>query len=382
MRGHIRKRGSSWAVVLSLGRDPTTGRKRQKWYTHRTQRDAQAHLAQLLVQVQAGAGMPPSRLLLKDYLEQWLRDDVAGRLAPTTESIYASAVGRHLVPRLGHVPISRLSAPAIQGHLNTMLADGLSPATVHQVCRSLNTALNTAVAWGLLIRNPCAQVKRPRVDQRTPTIWDEEQLRLFFAEAKRSSPCYRLYLFLLLTGVRPGEALALRWSSVDLGTGTVTIREKFYRLGGRQVWGPTKTHRQHAVSIPPVLVGELRRHGEEQRTQQARRGEEYEDAGLVFCQPNGNPLHERNIYRRDFQRLARRAGLPPIRLYDLRHCNATHLADLGTPVHITQRRLGHRNATTALRYYTHVIPSSERAAADRLADHLLGQNPDPRISRD
>lgn len=111
-------------------------------------------------------------------------------------------------------------------------------------------------------------------------------------------------------------------------------------------------------------------------------GERYENRDLVFRQPEGKPLPAHNIGRRDFRRVAKRAGLPQIRLYDLRHCNATHLADQGTQVHIVQRRLGHRSPTTALRYYTHVIPDTERAAADRLADRLLGRDPDSRNSRE
>ena len=84
---------------------------------------------------------------------------------------------------------------------------------------------------------------------------------------------------------------------------------------------------------------------------------------------DGRPLHEHNIERRDFRRVAKRAGLPPIRFYDLQD---SHLAGQGGPVHIVQRRLGHRSPTTALRYYTHVIPDTERAAADHLADRRLG----------
>ena len=369
-------------MVIPLGRDPQTGKKRQLWRSYRTRREAEAQLGRLLAQVQAGDVVPPSRLRTGDYLERWLRDDVGGRLAPTTEAIYTFAVRRYILPALGHIALSRLSAPAIQGCLNAMLLRGLAGATVHQVSRALNTALNTAVEWGLLARNPCKYVKAPCVDQRAATIWDEEQVRLFLAEAKRSSRYYRLYLGIILTGMRPGEALALRWPNIDLVAGEIAVHEKFYRLGRRQLWGTTKTHRQYAVSIPPILVEELRRHREEQQKQKSLLGEEYEEASLVFCQPNGRPLHERNIGRRDFRRVIARAGLPRIRLYDLRHCNATHLAEQGTPIHIVQRRLGHRSPTTTLKYYTHVIPATERAAADRLADRLLGYDQDTGISRD
>ena len=372
MRGQIRKRGKSWAVIIYLGRDPQTGKKRRKWYTHRTQREAEAHLNQLLVQMQAGAGVPPSRLLVRDYFSQWLLDDVAGRLAPTTEAIYAYGIRRHLIPALGHMPLSRLSAPALQSCLNNMLSRGLSAATVHQVYRTAHAALGTAVHWGLLLRNPCAYVKPPHVDRRDATIWDEEQVRLFLVEARRSSAHYRLYLTILLGGLRPGEALALRWDDVNLVLGMITIRQKFYRMGAKQLWGATKTHRQYAVSIPRPLVDELRTLQKEQAAQRRQWNGSCEDRGLVFCQFSGRPLHERNIARRDFCRVAKRAGLRRIRLYDLRHCNATHLADQGTPIHVVQRRLGHSSPSTTLRYYTHVLPDTERAAVDRLAERLLG----------
>jgi len=115
--------------------------------------------------VQAGAGAPPTRLLLGDLLETWLRDDVAGRLAPTTETIYTFAVRHYLTPALGAIPCSRLSALAIQGSMNGLLAQGLSPATVHQVYRTLRTALGVAVRWGLLLRNP-APTPDPLTSQR------------------------------------------------------------------------------------------------------------------------------------------------------------------------------------------------------------------------
>ena len=102
---------------------------------------------------------------------------------------------------------------------------------------------------------------------------------------------------------------------------------------------------------------------------------------LVFSQLDGQPLHERNISRRDFRRVTGRAGLPRIRLYDLRHCAATLLVDQGTPVHIVQQRLGHSSPATTLRYYTHVLPDAERAAAETLAALLLNGVRDPGVSR-
>ena len=179
-----------------------------------------------------------------------------------------------------------------------------------------------------------------------------------------------LYLTIILTGARPGEALALRWRSVNLVVGEIVLREKLYRLGRRQVWGATKTHRHDAVPVPQLLAGVLVQHRQDQNRWRARLGDGYDDQGLVFAQPNGRPLHARNLYRRDFTRTARRAGLPHIRLYDLRHCHATCLAESGVPVHILQRQLGHKSAAVTMRYYVHPLRDA-RAAVDALATRLL-----------
>lgn len=123
--------------------------------------------------------------------------------------------------------------------------------------------------WGLLAGNVCDRVKPPGKRRcKELHIWDEEQVRLFLAEAKRSSEHYPLYLALRTTGARPGELLGLREQDVDLVTGAITIRQKFYRLGGskrdgepnRLIFAEPKTDKgRRTIEIPPSLVEELRR---------------------------------------------------------------------------------------------------------------------------
>jgi integrase len=206
-------------------------------------------------------------------------------------------------------------------------------------------------------------------------------VRLFLAEARRSSPHYRLYLTLILTALRPCEGLGLHWSSVELECARLTVRTTFSRLGRQQIWGNTKTHQVYTLSLPDVLVCELRALREEQAVSRRVMGSGFHDQDLVFCQPTGSPLHEHNLSQRDFLGVLRRAGLPRIRLYDLRHCHATFLAHQGTPVSVTQRRLGHTDPTTTLRYYIHDLPDLQKDAADRLATRLLGHDRDPEDSR-
>ena len=338
MRGHIRKRGKAWAVVVYIGSE--NGKDRYKWYSHKTQRDAEAHLAQLLVQVQAGGGIPSGRKKVDDFLEEWLRDYAQGRVAPTTFDKYQRAVRLHIVPDLGHLPLVRLAPQAIQGWLNRELAGNLRPGSVLAYYNVLHGALTQAVRWGLLVRNPMDMVDPPRAARPEMRVWDEEQVRLFLAEAKRSSEYYPLYLTAMLTGMRQGELLGLSWQDVDLALGIAHIRRTFCRLGGRQIWKEPKSPKsRRAVALPEPVVEVLRCIREGQRRHKNILNEAYEDRGLVFCQQNGRPLHGHNIARRDFRRVAARARVP--RMLDT---------------------------------YSHVLPGMQAEAARLVAEHLLAHD--------
>lgn len=142
--------------------------------------------------------------------------------------------------------------------------------------------------------------------------------------------------------MREGELLGLRWKDVDLTLGVASIQQTFYRLGRQQLFRQPKSEKgRRRLALPPVLVEELRRlkakAEEECRTRgrcpssgcQDRNCACWHDHGLVFCQPNGRPLHAHNITQRDFRKILEKVGLPRIRFHDLRHGNATHLFRLG-----------------------------------------------------
>lgn len=260
MRGHIRKRGNSWNLVLYTGRDPHTGKRQYKWFSYRARREAEVHQAQLLSQLHGGGVLPATRLRVSEFLEQWLQDYVSMNVAPTTRAIYQNAVRRHLAPTLGHVPLQRLSPQAIQGFLREKMEGNLSPASVHIFYRVLREALGHAVRWGLLGPNPCEMVDPPRLRRVETKVLDEEQVRLFLGEAKRSSRFSPLYLMALLTGMRLGELLGLRRKDLDLAMGTVSVQQIFYRLGKRQLFKEPKSAKAtRTIALSPVLVEELRR---------------------------------------------------------------------------------------------------------------------------
>src|SRR3990172_3988024 len=159
MRGHIRRRGKgSWAVVVDLGRDPRTGKRRQLWRSVKgRKREADALLLHLLHQRDLGVDEPPAKLTLGEYLTRWLEDYARVGVSPTTFLPYETCVRRHLSPALGAIPLTKLRPQHIQAYYTQALrrgrADGrggLSPTTVLYHHRVLREALQHAVRWQLL----------------------------------------------------------------------------------------------------------------------------------------------------------------------------------------------------------------------------------------
>ncbi|MDR5703945.1 MAG: site-specific integrase [Armatimonadota bacterium] len=206
-------------------------------------------------------------------------------------------------------------------------------------------------------------------------VWDEEQVRLFLAEARGSSPYHTLHLTAIMAGMRQGELLGLRWQDVDFVRGIARVTQTFYRLGSKQIFKPPKTETSRsAVALPPVVIEELRRLREQQEEYRLLLGPEYAtDLDLIFCQPNGKPLHAHNVVRRDFRRVIERAGLPRIRFHDLRHIHASYLARAGVPPKVAQERLGHSTLTFTMKVYTYTLAGMQEQAARAVASYLLGR---------
>jgi len=228
---------------------------------------------------------------------------------------------------------------------------------------------------GLLSRNVAQATEAPRADHKVmPTIAAEDVLR--FLEAARETPYYTLFYLLLHTGLRRGEALALRWKNVDLGLASLgvsaylSVTETVYKLNGTYIIKEPKTSSgKRRIALSPSLALVLWQHRAEQQAQQALLGKPLADGDFVFAHPDGTPLDPSTVSHA-FNKVIRRAGLPHIRLHDLRHTHASLLLRAGVHPKIVQERLGHSSIRVTLDTYSHVMGGLQEAAAQRFDDFL------------
>lgn len=365
MRGHIRKRGSAWAVVVDVGRDEQ-GRRRQKWHSgFRTKREASEALTEILGQLATSQYVAPSKLTVGRFLEEEWLPAIRTSVRPLTFESYAGNMRNHVVPRLGSVPMQKLT-PSRLNSVYAELGETLSPRTVRYIHAILRRAFADAVKWNRLARSPvdAADPPSPRYGDRSAMrTWSSSELTRFleYADRDRLSACWR---FLAMTGCRRGEALGLRWRDLDLDSGRATIVQTV--VANRMV-SATKTDRsRRTVALDPATAAMLRRHRKAQAEERQVFGETYDDNDLVFCREDGSPIWPRSLTRR-FACLIEEADVPKIRLHDLRHTHATLALQAGVHPKVVQERLGHATISITLGVYSHAIPALQEEAASKVA---------------
>ena len=292
---------------------------------------------------------------------------VKATIRPTTYSSYEMHVRCYLVPAFGPLRLLELTAPTINAFYGELLQGwngrpALSPATARRIHATLHRALRDAVRWELIVRNQAGAADPPRARRPEITVWSVPQLHVFLRDAA-ADPRYALWLFYILTGVRRGEAVALRWSDLDLEAATATIRRSLVPVDHRLVFSEPKTERgRRLIGLDPRLVSVLG---------QRRSDRLLDDEALVFARSDGMPLHPERVSRW-FAKLVAATGAPHIRLHDLRHLHATLAA--GVAPRVLADRLGHSSTAVTTDTYQHVLPTMDRDAARRVAE-LVFENP-------
>jgi len=371
MRGHIKKRGkNSWSIVIDRGRD-SEGKRRQTWITVQGKKgEAEDRLSEELAKLQAGTFVEPSNQTLEIYLESWLKHlDTQGKALRTLVD-YRHSCRRHLIPKLGHIPLQKLTTQTVEDYYADRLEKGclqheggLSRRTVVGHHKVLRQALGRAVRLRLISRNPCDDATPPSPVAANAKALEESEMTAVLSAAKGTRLYMPIYLA-LSTGLRKGEILALKWKDID--GDHLTVNGTVEQAAGHLAIKTPKTKRsRRTMTLPSRAVQELRSHRAAQNQERLLLGTHYQANDLVFPKVDGQ-IWPPKSFDGQHARAIRNAGIGRVRFHWYRHTHASQLLRMGENVKVVSERLGHASIMTTLDTYGHLLKGMQEGAAEKI----------------
>lgn len=367
-RGHhegsiYQRKDGRWVASITL-----ENRKRKELYG-KTRKEVQEKLKAALREQEQGTLVTGPQQTVAQYLDEWLKAHKQV-IRPRSYERYEAIIRLHLVPKLGKLPLQKLSGQHLQRLYTEKLESGLSSTTVSAIHNMLHTALDNAVKLGILARNVCETVSPPRKVHKEMKPLSPEQARQLL-EAAKGHPREALFVLALATGMRRGELLGLKWQDVDLEQGVLHVRRALTRmptgLGYKETEPKTKKSRRSIVLASFAIVA-LLKHREKQEKMRRVAGDAWEEHDYVFCSPLGRHLNPGHDVLVQLKKLLEKTGLPDIRFHDLRHSTATLLLSKGVHPKVVQEILGHSEISMTLDIYSHVLPTMQKEAMSGLDD--------------
>lgn len=306
--------------------------------------------------------------LFADFLLTWL-DTMKSQVRPNTLAGYHHMYRKHIEPffRSRSVTLQGARPLDFQAFVNAKYEQGLSPTSIvkyHSIC---NKSLKFAVTMQLIPINPAAQIMLPRREKYHGQVYDRDQLNCLL-KAAQGSPAETAIILAATYGLRRSEAAGLRWSAVNFKTNTMAINHTAVKVGTATMYTDSVKTKSSYRTLP--LTPELRRYLRElkqaQQLHQKAMGKEYVRSDYICRWIDGRPLRPDYITQ-EFVRIQKKAGLPHIRLHDLRHSSATLLLRAGFSLKQIQEWLGHSDISTTANIYAHVQFSDKVNMAKRMS---------------
>ena len=372
--GNLRKRKDGrWEGRYTAGRDPETGKAIYKNVLGKTQAEAKAKLKQAIEEAKGLDAAKVGRYTVGQWMEVWFEHYAKVKVRPSSHQTYRGYIDNHIKPNIGKIQLEKLTSLDLQKFYKKLLgkgrvdriesrkqSNGLSAKTVQNIHQIISSAMKLAQEQKLIASNPTEGCALPRLEHREMQTLPVEQLQSFLREAKDSG-VFELYYLELVTGLRRGELLGLKWEDVDLERGDLRVRRQIARINGEVVEAPLKTKNAYrTLPLAEDTVSILL----EQKKKVA-------GSPWVFPSSTGGPISPDSVLHM-LHRVLKRAGLPRIRFHDLRHTFATLALQNGVDVKTVSGMLGHFSAGFTLDTYAHVTTASQRQAAKTMGSVLSG----------
>lgn len=394
-----RRKDGKWVGQVTVGYNPDNGKPIRK-YTYTNTREEAAHWVALMTSVEKGAVAVPEDLILKDFLHNWLTTFKVHEVCSRTMELYYYSERHHIIPALGSISLDALTPLKVQTFLYQLQAEKhLSQRTISLIRGTLIQVYDYAIEMGLTQNNPARNAKLPRQPRRagegTGKAISITQREAILKAAESDPIMLPAITMLMFTGMRVGEMLALQWKHIDFQAKTIAIRQSVTReltfdAEGKtatmaDALGATKTRTsQRVLQAPDIVLDRLR---EWMRYVSTLKGglNVLTPEGFVFLSTRTMGMRTYSGFRASYCHFLERNGFggEGLNLHCYRHTYASMLLEQEINPKIVQKLLGHRDVSTTLGVYSHVVPevfSGMTAAVNDASQNLLAGTYAPKRS--
>lgn len=368
----VQRKDGTWQYSLDLGKG-ADGRRRRRYFYAPTRPELLRKVAD--ERARAGGSLKPRVPgTVGSWMTSWL-EEMRGQLNPQSHVSYETAWRVHAEDVIGACSLEKFDVPEVEQLFRKLRDDGASPSVVNKVATILHRAFAVAIKRRAYLRpNPFALVDRPRMQRPETRVLEPAEVAAFLKAAK-GDRYEALWVLLVTSGLRLGEALALRWSDVDLERRTITVSRSFLEISGRIEIGTTKNRGSRRL----VTIGALAAKALKVRKRAAER--EDHESELIFPTTIGTPLRRSNLRRSHFIPICKAAEIEGLRIHDLRHTMTSLALVAGLPAKVVAERLGHSTTRLTLDRYSHLLGDLQADAANAI-DRALKPGRRPRKSPD
>lgn len=372
MRKKKNKNGTiTWEIVIELPKDPITGKRVRKYrYVRGTKKEAEREMHKFIDELEKGYYVKNDKISIAEWVQTWLEVYIIPNVSPTTLSRYQGMIKRYINPVIGHMQVQKLNTLAVQSWVNGLKISPvsgkeMSAATIKHVYHVLKGAMDKAVLAGIIYRSPCSGIMLPKGQKKEAVIYDEQQIKDLIKAAKGTDMELVIDLELCL-GLRRGELLGLQWCDIDWEKNQIRIVRNRVVVDGKAVVKEPKTATSiRTLDAPDRLMKKLRAHRGKCIENRMRMGRNYTVTDYIIVHHDGKPVYPEYLSQL-FTKLQEMAGLPKCRFHDLRHLCASIMVLQGVNMKVAQEHLGHKDFSTTMNIYSHVLPSSAKDAAEKI----------------
>ncbi|MFS0592533.1 site-specific integrase [Cytobacillus horneckiae] len=366
MKGYIRKRGTKWSYTVDIGKDPKTGKRRQRSKSgYKTKKEAQAALAELVNNVEKGNVVEASSRYFNEFTIEYMDKTYKNRVKASTYDRTMSLLNTHILPWFENIQLKDINPFMVHEFYDEKIKE-YTPSYVQRMHEIMRRILYKAFEWELILKDVASRLEPPKKEKTVLDVWSVQNVNdyLKFTKHSRYHPIFYLAAH---TGMRKGEILGLSWEDVDFESRKLKINKTLYKITGEFLLQSPKSYSSiRTIYMDDDLIRVLKKQKVKQNIEKMKFGTVYKEHNMVFAQETGEFINPTAVNQL-FTRFIKQSKLPYIRFHDLRHTHATILLQMGVNPKLVADRLGHSSVKITLDIYSHVLPEMQQNLTDQFS---------------